>query len=80
MLNVKGQVVSEVGVGPKGAGFKVMIPELGDVFRVFIPTEKLNGQQSYKMGDQLDIVVRRFYPRKNEVGAEFGDIKLSQKK
>lgn len=70
MLTLKGQVVSAVGVSLKGCGFKVMIQELGDTFRVFIPAEKLNGQEKLKILDLVDVVVNRFYPRKNEVGLE----------
>lgn len=70
MLTLKGQVVSAIGVSPKGVGFKVMITDLGDTFRVFVPIEKLNGQDKLKILDKVNVVVNRFYPRKNEVGLE----------
>ncbi|OGW01366.1 MAG: hypothetical protein A3I04_01270 [Nitrospinae bacterium RIFCSPLOWO2_02_FULL_39_110] len=70
MLSLKGQIVSVPGISPKGVGFKVMIPDLGDSFRVFIPVEKVNGHDKLKMGEAVTVTINRFFPRKNEVGLE----------
>ena len=80
MLKVKGQIVSAVGISPKGVSFKVMIPDLGDVFRIFVPVEKSNSTiTGLKMSDAVDVTINRFFPRKNEVGLDLGGIDVIKK-
>ncbi len=78
MLKLKGQIVSAVSSGPKGVGLKVMVTDLGDVYRVFIPIEKVSGHQNLKLGDNVDVTINRFYVSKNEIRLD-GSVEMLKK-
>lgn len=73
---VEGIVASEVGVSEKGCGFKVMCLELGDTFRMFVPKERLNGEQLLRMGNKVRVDLKRFFPVGNEVRMDVNHVSL----
>lgn len=78
MMKAKGMVASAVSSGPKGVGFKIFVPDFGDTFRVFIPTERLSGQGSLKMQDPVDVTINKFFPSGNEVRLDVLDVQKTK--
>ncbi len=62
-----GMVVSQVSTGDKGVGMKVMCHELRDTYRVFVPKDKMNGEQNLNMGDPVKIHYTGMYASNSEV-------------
>jgi hypothetical protein len=77
---VDGMIASDVNVSDKGVGFQVMSKELRDAFRVFIPTDNVNGEQLFKMGDPVKVDFNEFFPFKNEVRMEVKRVTLDNGK
>jgi len=64
---VDGMVASLVNASDKGVGFKVMCKDLGDTFRVFIPAERVKGEQLLNMCDSVKVDFNKFFPSGNEI-------------
>ncbi len=73
---VDGVVASLVNASDKGVGFKVMCKDLGDTFRVFLPMEKVKGEQLLNMGDLVKVDFKKFFPSGNEVRMEVKRVTL----
>ena len=73
---VDGVVASLVNASDKGVGFKVMCKDLGDTFRVFLPMEKVKGEQLLNMGDLVKVDFKKFFPSGNEVRMEVKSVTL----
>ncbi|GAX62379.1 hypothetical protein SCALIN_C31_0013 [Candidatus Scalindua japonica] len=69
-------IASVVNVSDKGVGFQVMCKELRDTFRVFIPMDKVNGEQLLNMGDFVKVDFNEFFPFGNEVRMEVKSVTL----
>jgi len=68
VLNVfDGTLVSQPAIMPKGVGMKVMIPKLGDCYRVFIPSEQVKGEQTLNLGDNVKVNYVGQYVSNNEI-------------
>ena len=77
---VDGVVASLVNASDKGVGFKVMCKDLGDTFRVFLPMEKVKGEQLLNMGDLVKVDFNKFFPSGNEVRMEVKRVTLDNGK
>ncbi len=77
---VDGVVASLVNASDKGVGFKVMCKDLGDTFRVFLPMEKVKGEQLLNMGDLVKVDFKKFFPSGNEVRMEVKSVTLDNGK
>lgn len=64
---VRGIVASNVHKSDKGVSFKVMIPELGDTFRSFIPSESVSQEGNLKITDACDVTFEGFFASGSEV-------------
>ena len=73
---VDGVVASLVNASDKGVGFKVMCKDLGDTFRVFLPMEKVKGEQLLNIGDLVKVDFKKFFPSGNEVRMEVKSVTL----
>ena len=73
---VDGVVASLVNASDKGVGFKVMCKDLGDTFRVFLPMEKVKGEQLLNIGDLVKVDFKKFFPSGNEVRMEVKRVTL----
>lgn len=62
-----GQIVTNVQVGEKGVGMKVNCHELRDVFRIYIPAEKVNGEAKLKLNNKVKIHYTGQYASDKEV-------------
>jgi len=76
----KGMVVSAVSAGDKGVGLKVMCRELQDTYRVFIPVDRVRGEQLLKLGDSVDIHYKKLFPSGNEIRMDAQNIVLDSGK
>ena len=76
----KGMVVSAVSGGEKGVGLKVMCKELQDTYRVFIPVDRVRGEQLLKLGDSVDIHYNKLFPSGNEIRMDVQNIVLDNSK
>ena len=79
-MEVDGVVASLVNASDKGVGFKVMCKDLGDTFRVFLPMEKVKGEQLLNMGDLVKVDFKKFFPSGNEVRMEVKSVTLDKGK
>jgi len=77
---VDGLIASVVNASDKGVGFKVMCKDLGDTFRVFLPVEKVKGEQLLNMGDTVKVDFRNFFPSGNEVRMDVKRVTLENVK
>ena len=75
-MEVDGVVASLVNASDKGVGFKVMCKDLGDTFRVFLPMEKVKGEQLLNIGDLVKVDFKKFFPSGNEVRMEVKSVTL----
>jgi hypothetical protein len=57
-----------------------MCKDLRDTFRVFIPTDKVNGEQLLKMRDNVKVDFNEFFPFGNEVRMEVKSVILDNSK
>ena len=73
---VDGIVVSLVNVSDKGVGFKVMCKDLRDTFRVFIPADRVKGEQLLNLRDSVKVEFNEFFPSRNEVCIEVKRVTL----
>lgn len=62
-----GRVASAVSAGEKGVGLKVSCSELKDTYRVFIPTDRVRGEQLLKYEDLVKIHYNKLFPSGNEI-------------
>ena len=76
----KGMVVSGVSAGEKGVGMKVMCKELQDTYRVFIPADRVKGEQLLKLGDSVEIHYNKLFPSGNEIRMDAQNIMLDNGK
>ena len=77
---VDGMVASLVNASDKGVGFKVMCKDLGDTFRIFLPVEKVKGEQLLNMGDLVKVDFNKFFPSGNEVRMDVKRVTLENSK
>ncbi len=77
---VDGMVVSLVNVSDKGVGFKVMCKDFGDTFSVFIPADRVNGEQLLNMGDSVKVDFNEFFLSENEVRMDVKRVTLDNDK
>ncbi len=75
-----GMVVSAVSSGEKGVGLKVMCKELQDTYRVYIPADRVKGEQLLKLGDSVDIYYNKLFPSGNEIRMDAQNIMLNSSK
>ena len=80
MMIVNGIVVSLVTVSDKGVWFKVMCKDLRDTFRVFIPADRVKGEQLLNMGDSVKVDFNEFFPSGSEVSMEVKRVTLDNGK
>ncbi len=81
VLNVfDGTLVSQPAIMPKGVGMKVMIPKLGDCYRVFVPSEQVKGEQTLNLGDQVKVNYVGQYVSNNEIRMNVENIILDTAK
>ncbi len=64
---VDGIVLSLVNVSDKGVGFKVMCKDFGDTFSVFIPADRVKGEQLLSLCDSVKVDFNEFFPSENKV-------------
>ncbi len=62
-----GMVASAPMAGEKGVGMKVIIKNLGDTYRIYIPADRVNGEQLLKMYDPVKIHYSGQYASNNEI-------------
>lgn len=77
---IDGVVASNVGAGDKGVGFKVMCKCFGDTFRVYIPSDRVKGEQLLKMLDPVKILYRNFFQSQGEMRMDARNIFLDNGK
>ena len=77
---VDGMVASDVNVSDKGVGFQVLCKDLRDTFRVFIPTDNVNGEQLLNMGDSVKVDFNEFFSVENEVRMDVKSVTLDSSK
>lgn len=77
---VDGVVGSSVGAGEKGVGLKVTCKCFGETYRVFIPTERVKGEQLLKMFDPVKIHFRKFFQSNGEVRMDARNVFLESSK
>ncbi len=77
---VDGMIASDVRVSKKGVRLQVMCMSLGDTFKVFIPTDKVNGEQLLKMRDNVKVDFNELFSVKNEVRMEVRRVTLDNGK
>lgn len=75
-----GMVVSAVSAGEKGVGLKVMCKELQDTYRVYIPADRVKGEQLLKLGDSVDIHYNKLFPSGSEIRMDAQNIMLNSSK
>ncbi len=75
---VDGMIASYVKVSKKGVSFQVMCISLGNTFKVFIPTDKVNGEQFLKMRDIVKVDLNELFSIKNEVRMEVKSVVLDK--
>ncbi len=81
VLNVfDGMLVSQPALTPKGVGMRVMIPKLGDCYRVFVPSEQVKGEQTLNLGDNVKVNYCGMYPSNNEIRMNVENILLDTAK
>ena len=73
---VDGMIASDVRVSKKGVSLQVMCLSLGDTFKVFIPTDKVNGEQLLKMRDNVKVDFNELFSVKNEVRMDVKSVTL----
>jgi len=69
-------IASDVKVSKKGVRLQVMCISLGDTFKVFIPTDKVNGEQLLKMRDNVKVDFNELFSVKDEVRMEVKRVTL----
>ncbi len=62
-----GSIISRVRVGEKGVSMKVICEELNDVFRLYIPSDQVKGENLLKSGDRVKLHYLDLYPSGNEI-------------
>ena len=62
-----GTIISRVRSGEKGGSMKVVCDELSDVFRLYIPTDQVKGENLLKSGDRVKLHYLDLYASGNEV-------------
>ena len=77
---VDGMIASDVNVSDKGVGFQVVCKDLRDTFRVFIPTDKVDGEQLLNMGDPVKVDLNEFFPSRNDVRMDVKRVTLDSSK
>lgn len=69
MMRAKGVIASNVNAGEKGVGMKIMCPDYGDTYRIYIPTDRLQGgEQHLNMLDKVILTFDNFYANGKEIG------------
>ena len=77
-MKVDGIVASDVSIIPdKGVGFQVMVMDLGVTLGVFVPQDKVNGENKLKMGDNVIADMRRPYASGRDVKFNIESVKLN---
>ncbi len=77
---VDGMVVSLINVSDKGVGFKVMCKDLRDTFRVFIPADRVKGEQLLNLRDSVKVDFNEFFTSGNEVRMDVKRVTLDDGK
>lgn len=77
---VNGMVASLVNASDKGVGFKVMCKDLGDTFRVFIPADRVKGEQLLNMCDHVKVDFNKFFPSGNDIRMDVNNVTLDSVK
>ncbi len=78
---VEGVVASDVAVIPdKGCAFQVMVPDLGNVIDVFIPTAEVNGQANLMIGQNVKAEIRAPYVSQGKIRFKVLSCKLTEDK
>ena len=62
-----GSVINRVRAGEKGVSMKVLCDELNDVYKLFIPTDQVKGENLLKTGDRVKLHYLDLYPSGNEI-------------
>ncbi len=75
-----GRVASAVSSGEKGVGLKVTCNELKDTYRVFIPVDRVRGEQLLKYDDPVSIHYNKLYPSGNEIRMDAQNIVMESVK
>lgn len=75
-----GTVAAKPSISPKGVGLKVMIPNLGDTYRVFIETEKTKGEQMLNVGDSVKVDYLNMYASNNNINMNVINIRKDNNK
>ena len=78
---VDGVVASDVANIPdKGCAFQIMVPDLGNVIDVFIPTAEVNGQASLMIGQNVKAEIRSPYVSQGKIRFKVLSCKLTDDK
>jgi hypothetical protein len=78
---VDGVIASDISVIPdKGCAFQVMVPDLGNVIDVFIPTADLNGHSKLMIGQNVKAEIRAPYVSQGKIRFKVLSCKLSEEK
>ncbi len=75
-----GMLVSQPALTPKGVGMRVMIPNLGDSYKVFVPAEQLKDEKTLNLGDSVKIHYCGMYPSNNEIRMNVENVLLDTTK
>ena len=62
-----GSIISRVRAGEKGVSMKVVCDELNDVFKLYIPSDQVKGENLLKSGDRVKLNYLDLYSSNNEI-------------